>query len=818
MSLKTIGTMTISKKLLLIFLGIFIIGICRGQTKTPNEDQKKVKDNIWKVIGPGGGGGVLKPTVSPFNENFVMTHCDMTEVYISYDGGRNWNMKNLWNVPDDFEFDPVDSNTVYIATRGFLHSEDRGSGISLLLRSVDKGKKWKIIFPDVSKSKKVERLQSTSLLLSQIIDGALDGTIQKVKVDPTDNKRIYLGLAPMIDYMARGNTGKDMSVARLVMSTDYGKSWKLITGLPGKSITGIFPDSKNNQVVVFTEKSCVCINETSGISENLPLPVKSVNQTEGGTGKSGTLIYIQSIFKSENIKISGGIYISADMGKTWTQINEGLMKGIAPGSIPDLRNGLAVCGTVPEVAYISTVNHVLNNSGRTDDIYCIFKTINSGKSWEPVLLSSTPGGYITKNFKGSWMEEIFDPGWPGNPIDLGVAPGNPNVCYAGDNGRGYKTTDGGKTWEQIYSLNNADGSYSNNGLNVTTCYGVHFDPFDKNHFFICYTDIGLFHTFDGGKSWFHSLKNVPGNWQNTCYQVAFDPAVKDKIWSVWADAHDLPRTKMFGGSGFAHFSGGVAVSDNGGRSWQKSNTGIPENSVCTNILTDPSSPSQSRTLYVSVFDRGVYKSTDGGKTWKSANIGLGSNLFAWQLRQNTKGRIFVLFSRGESRGQVVDGAVYYSDDKALSWSQLPLPEGINGPHDLLIDPVNPEIIYISCWPRTVDGKDIRGGVIKTTDGGKTWKQVFDERVRVNSAGIEPLQTNIIYINTFQNAAYRSENSGETWNRIKGYRFKWGQRAIPDINNPGMLFLTTYGGSVFYGPAAGNPSASDDIVNMPEGWW
>ena len=42
------------------------------------ENQNSGQEKSWKVIGPGGGGGVLKPTVSPFNENFVMTHCDMT--------------------------------------------------------------------------------------------------------------------------------------------------------------------------------------------------------------------------------------------------------------------------------------------------------------------------------------------------------------------------------------------------------------------------------------------------------------------------------------------------------------------------------------------------------------------------------------------------------------------------------------------------------------------------------------------------------------------------------------------------------------------
>jgi photosystem II stability/assembly factor-like uncharacterized protein len=783
-----------------------------------HKDISKTGPVEWTVIGPGGGGGVLKPTISPFNENFVLTHCDMTGTYITTNGGETWKMKNLWNVPDDFEFDPADSNTVYVATRGFLHSEDRGSGISLLLRSDDKGSTWRIIYPDVARSKKVERLQSTSILPSEIIEGALDASIQKVKVDRTDNNRIYLGMSPLIDYMGRDKKCANPGKATLVLSKDHGANWKTVARLPGKSVLAIFPDKSEGKVIVFTESACVRVDEETGETTFLPLPVNSVTLAEGGTGKNGTLIYIQSDFKKEKDKIGGGIFVSNDSGNNWEQINEGLLKGTAKGMVPYLRQGFAVCESQPEVAYISVINPVTNEKGQVDAIYSIYKTTNAGKLWVPVLLSSTPGGYLTKNFSGSWMEKSFDPGWGGSPIDLGVAPGNPDVCYAGDNGRGYKTMDGGKTWVQVYSHNNSDSSYSTSGLNVTTCYGVHFDPFDRNHFFICYTDIGLFHTFNGGKSWLHSIVNVPRDWQNTCYEVEFDPAVKGKVWSVWADAHDLPRTKMFGGHGFSEYRGGVAVSTDDGRNWQKSNAGIPENSVCTNILLDKSSSPKSRTLYVSVFDRGIYRSDDGGTSWKAVNSGLGDNLFAWQVRQNSNGRLFALFARGQRNEKTVDGTIYFSDDGAGSWQKLELPMGITGPHDLLLDPVHPEILYVSCWPHTTNGNDTGGGVLKSTDGGKTWKQVFDERIRVNSAGIDPNQPETVFINTFQNAAYRSDDSGNTWKRIEGYRFKWGQRAIPDINNPGMLYLTTYGGSVFYGPAAGIPNLADDIINMPEGWW
>ncbi len=803
---------------------IFLIGImlvfsgCNSQAKTEGEKSDILPDKKWQIIGPGGGGGVLKPTVSPFDENFVMTHCDMTAAYVSHDGGLSWNGKNLYNVPEDFEFDPVDSNIVYIATKGFLHSDDRGSGVSLLLRSEDRGEKWKIIFPDVSKSKNVEFLQSTSLLPSEIIPGALDGTIQKVKVDEENNMRIFLGLAPLVDYMASGINGNKDNLARLVMTDDHGVSWKVIGDLNGKNVKAIFPDNSSKQVIVFTESSCQQVNLLTGEIVELPLPLKSIIAVEGGTGNSGSLIYIQSRFGRENKEVNGGMYVSSDYGKNWKQINEGLFEGIAVGKVPIFRQGLAVCSSKPEVAYISTINPVTQKDGKTEEIYSIYKTENGGENWNPVLLSSSQSGYISNNFSGSWMEKSFDPGWGGSPIDLGVAPGNPDVCYAGDNGRGYKTTDGGKTWEQIYSHNNPDGSYSNTGLNVTTCYGVHFDPFDKNHYFICYTDMGLFHTFNGGKSWFHSITNIPGNWTNTCYDLTFDPEVKGKVWSVWANAHDLPRTKMFGGPGFEWFEGGVAISFDGGLTWQKSNSGIPENAICTNIYVDPLSPADSRVLYVCVFDKGVYKSTDGGKNWNAVNKGLGDNLFAWELRQNAHGRLFVLFARGEKSNNVVDGSIYFSDDKAETWEKLKLPEGVNGPHDLLINPENPEIMYVSCWPKTVNGNDKFGGLIKTSDGGKTWKQVFDERIRVNSAGLDPAQPEKVYFNTFQNAAYRSENNGDSWTRIGGYRFKWGQKAIVDINNQGMLFLTTYGSSVFYGPADFSPEEEDDIVNMPNGWW
>jgi hypothetical protein len=70
----------------------------------------------------------------------------------------------------------------------------------------------------------------------------------------------------------------------------------------------------------------------------------------------------------------------------------------------------------------------------------------------------------------------------------------------------------------------------------------------------------------------------------------------------------------------------------------------------------------------------------------------------------------------------------------------------------------------------------------------------------------------LYAFRFVGSVYYSENEGNTWNRIKGDNFKWGKRVELDPNDADKIFIVTFGGGVWYGPAKGDEQALEDIVN------
>jgi hypothetical protein len=50
-------------------------------------------------------------------------------------------------------------------------------------------------------------------------------------------------------------------------------------------------------------------------------------------------------------------------------------------------------------------------------------------------------------------------------------------------------------------------------------------------------------------------------------------------------------------------------------------------------------------------------------------------------------------------------------------------------------------------------------------------------VNVYGVALDPDNPSTVFINTFNGAAYRSDDRGTTWQRLGGYNFKWGHRLV-----------------------------------------
>jgi hypothetical protein len=144
---------------------------------------------------------------------------------------------------------------------------------------------------------------------------------------------------------------------------------------------------------------------------------------------------------------------------------------------------------------------------------------------------------------------------------------------------------------------------------------------------------------------------------------------------------------------------------------------------------------------------------------------------------------------------------------------MTLPRGVNGPNGLAIDPRDPRRLYLAAWGRNEPDGAKDGGIYLSSDGGATWRNVLAKDQHVYDVTLDPRDPKVAYACGFESSAWRSLDRGETWQRIRGYNFKWGHRVIPDPADPKMIYITTYGGSVWHGPAAGDPKAPEDIAGV-----
>jgi len=777
----------------------------RGERKPRAQNSNRTG---WRVIGPGGGGAMFLPTVNPADPDNVYLRCDMTGGFVTHDGGKIWSGYQLRSVIQDFEFDPADPDTVYAAGTG-------------LFRTTDGGATWALIYPAPDKVVAEMMVGDHAEHSFKTGDGVPVGQLEKVRVDPAVPGRIFLAAGPAFDYNPVSGPRRTGDKVRILISDDKGGTWRTGAEVPGHAVFALLPgdwDAKPNELTVVTESAVAIVDVSTGKVTANGVPGGRLVQAEGGKIPSGTIIYAIGSNQSAPGSLPSGdtVFLSRDRGKTWTPVMNGLASDAASGK-KSVFSCLAVCESQGDSVYLSCSHYYGAVNGETQRQFGTLRTDDGGSNWRWVFRASE-GKMLDTDYDGGWVMEEYSPEWGEYPLSLGVSPLNPDICYASDFGCTYRTLDGGKTWRQVFTDKvGQQRAWRSRGLDVTNCYGVIFDPADRKHLYVPYTDVGAFHSFDGGESWVHGTNGIPREWINGCYWAVFDPEMPGRVWSVWGSAHDLPRQKMMRRSNLEKSPGGVAVSNDAGRTWIPSSTGMAP-STCTHIVLDPRSPRDSRTLYVSGFGTGVWKSSDGAKNWQKAGELPWPSKYVWRLALTPDGTLFAIVAHGILDGKAVDGAMFKSGDGGKSWTPVALPPGVNFPNDLVLDPGDSMRMYLCLWPRTNEyGREVSGGVLKTQDGGKSWQRIFREDAHVFALAIDPASPATLFINTFDSAAFRSDDGGKTWTRLKGYNFKWGHRPVVDIHNPGMLYLTTFGGGLYHGPASGTPETPGEITNVREEW-
>jgi hypothetical protein len=737
------------------------------------------------------------PTISPHDPNVVLVGCDMTGGYITYDGGESWRMFNLGTGVSSFAFDPAHPDVIYASNPA-------------LWRSADRGRTWRMVFPDPHRNTSETMagdhseygVRTEDPLYPQPNDR---GEVESVAVAPDGTVAIAVS--------GRGAAKGPRSAGYILVSSDGAQPWRKLRDLPAERVLAMAA-GPNGSLAIVTERHVVRQRGSAWAVQSGPSGAAIQTASVALEADGAAVVYALIDATWNGGHLTRGVFVSQDDGSTWREALHGLADQIVDAGSGEPVRFRAVSASAGRgtVAYLG-FEGLRTGSGAAGLYNGVARTDDAGRTWRIVHKESNKP---SPTMAGSWLEErAVMPGpdiWFDAPYDLGVSPRDPDVAYVTDLFRTYRTLDGGNKWAQVHSKPVGPKQWATRGLDVTTAYGVNVDPHDPSRIFISYTDIGLFRSEDAGRSWMVSSQGMPQDWRNTTYGVAFDPDKAGVMWGAFSGTHDLPRPKMWRARDPDTYRGGVGISRDGGRTWSPAR-GLPAGAV-THVLVDARSPAGSRTVYACVFGRGVFKSTDGGETWSVKNEGItGRQPFTWRLTLSPKGQLYLVVARRSENGKIGDegdGALYVSEDGADHWKAVPLPSGTNGPTGLLVDPADPQRLYLSTWGVYHADGDTGGGIFLSTDAGRSWKSSFSTGQHVYDVTLDS-RTGTLYACGFDQGAWRSTDRGANWTRIRGFNFKWGHRVIPDPASPERIYITTFGGSVWHGPAAGDPAATEDVV-------
>ncbi len=724
----------------------------------------------WEPVGLSGGGGMFSPAISPADSNLMMLNCDMSAAYLSEDGGRHWQMIHHAQLRSDTRcrpaFHPHDSDVIYASSGGRLRiSRDRGRTFAP-------------------------------------IGDLADSLYGEIAIDPSEARVMLVGTRD----------------GRCRISRDAGRTWAPCAGPEGQVLGFHFDRTTKGRILFAATDKGIWRSDDQGqtwATKTDGLPSTDIQGFAGGSNETEgrVILYCTVPSKDEGGVFIGGVYRSMDRGDTWqSAMGAGINTETktadqwAYGPIAQYRQVLTTDADPRTVYALNTSTGFHPPHHET-----VYRSDDAGRTWRATFFQDPRFEQynVAPNYVTASVGQSLKGG--GTPFGAAICNSDPNRLILVWS-ESYITHNGGDSWfnGDTYVAPGHEArpgcAWACTGLVVTTTWHYYIDPFEANRHYIAYTDIGFARSLDAGKTWIWWDKNTWVPWRNTCYEIAFDPDVPGKMWGAFSDVHDIPNDNIISERHGHKRPGGVCISRDFGASWQAEAQGIPLRPV-TSVVVDPKSPKGRRTLYAGVFDEGVYKSIDDGRTWTLKRNGLGDpkNMRVSRVVLHADGTLFAMVcAKRPAQGQSLmsEGVgLYRSADGAETWQKVNASHLFLYPKDFSVHPADSNVILLGACD--ADREDRSGGLYGTQDGGRSWRRLGRQGRQTFGGYFHPRNEGWIYMTLTEGAPgaglWLSRDHGRTWQALDDLPFSNVQRVAFDPSDQRVMYVTTFGGSVWRGP-------------------
>lgn len=251
-----------------------------------------------------------------------------------------------------------------------------------------------------------------------------------------------------------------------------------------------------------------------------------------------------------------------------------------------------------------------------------------------------------------------------------------------------------------------------------------------------------------------------------------------------------PNEYYFGATG-----GGLWKTQDGGQNWAPVTDGQVTSSSVGAVAVAETNPD---IVYIGMGETqlrgsitqgdGVYKSMDAGKSWR--HLGLKETQAIARVRVHpTNPDIVFVAALGHPYGDNEERGVFRSLDGGNTWKKVLYINAQTGAADIVIDRVNPKVIYATTWQVYRKAWKMWGGgpgckLFKSVDGGDNWIELTKnpgmpaEPLGKIGITVSPVDPNRLYaiVESNDGGVYRSDDGGWTWKRVNEER-KLRQRAF-----------------------------------------